>query len=110
MKASNVYAGIPAELPDEQIDELLRSGSFRLERIVSRGHATPAGRWYDQPWNEWVMVLRGTAALRIEGQDEQIVLSPGEHVMIPAHVRHRVEWTDPAADTVWLALHYPGGE
>jgi cupin 2 domain-containing protein len=33
-------------------------------------------------------------------------LSPGDHVIIPAHVRHRVEWTDAEHPTVWLAVHY----
>jgi len=27
-------------------------------------------------------------------------------VVIPARCRHRVEWTDPDQETVWLALHH----
>jgi cupin 2 domain-containing protein len=34
------------------------------------------------------------------------VLHPGDHVVIPAHRRHRVEWTDSTEKTIWLALHY----
>ena len=33
----------------------------KIERIVSRGHASPEDFWYDQEENEWVMVVKGTA-------------------------------------------------
>ena len=84
----------------------MRTPGARLERIVSRGHRTPDGEWYDQEWDEWVVVLSGRATLLVEGEPEPIPLVPGDSLVLPAHVRHRVEWTDPAADTVWLALHY----
>lgn len=79
---------------------------MRLERIVSTGHATPPGQWLDQDTNEWVAVLRGRAALRFEDEEGPRVLGPGDCALIPAHRRHRVEWTDPDEPTVWLALHY----
>lgn len=78
----------------------------RLERIVSRGQATPDGEWYDQDANEWVVLLRGAAALRFEDEPEPRVLGPGDWLDIPAHRRHRVEWTAPDEPTIWLALHY----
>jgi cupin 2 domain-containing protein len=31
---------------------------------------------------------------------------PGAYVHIPAHRKHRVEWTDPNQPTIWLAVHY----
>lgn len=102
----NLFQGIPAALPDERVDVLAETGGFRLERIVSTGHVTPAGQWYDQATNEWVAVLRGRARLRFEDEGEPRVMGPGDWVHIPAHRRHRVEWTDPSAPTVWLALHY----
>jgi cupin 2 domain-containing protein len=77
-----------------------------LERIVSTGQATPEGRWYDQERNEWVAVLSGSAGLLFEGEAGIRVLRPGDHVLIPAHRRHRVAWTDPQQQTVWLAIHY----
>ena len=73
---------------------------------MSRGHRTPDGEWNDQEWDGWVVVLRGRARLRIDGDPNPVALAPGDSLLLPAHVRHRVEWTDPAADTVWLALHY----
>jgi cupin 2 domain-containing protein len=81
----------------------------RLERIVSTGQATPPGQWYDRETNEWVAVLHGRAGLRFEGEDAIVVMGAGDHVLIPAHRRHRVEWTDPDEPTIWLALHYGDG-
>ena len=97
---------MPRALPAELVEELVRRPGARLERIVSRGHRTPDGEWYDQAWDEWVVVLTGRARLRIEGEADEVALGPGDSLLLPAHVRHRVEWTDPAADTVWLAVHF----
>jgi len=102
----NLYRDIPADLPLESFEALLQTGAFRLERILSRGHAAPKDEWYDQDRPEWVLLLQGSAGLRIEGQTKLIHLQPGDFLTLPAHLRHRVEWTDPECDTVWLALHY----
>lgn len=102
----NLFAEVPGALPEERFDELIRGGQFRLERIISTGHVTPAGQWYDQEHDEWVVVLRGAARLRFEREAELVSLRPGDYVLIPAHCRHRVEWTDPREPTVWLALHF----
>ena len=102
----NLFARLPAELPEESFDVLVRAPGARLERIVSLGHATPPGHWDDQDTNEWVVLLRGAATLRFEDEPAPRVLAPGDYVDIPAHRRHRVEWTTPDEPTVWLALHY----
>jgi len=102
----NLFADLPAPLPDERFDALLDGDSFRMERIVSTGQATPAGQWYDQEREEWVLVLRGAARLLVEGGGEAVPLGPGDYVRIPAHCRHRVQWTTPDEPTVWLALHF----
>lgn len=77
-----------------------------MERIVSTGQTTPDGQWYDQNADEWVMLLSGAARLRIDGQQDPIAMRPGDCLNLPAGVRHRVEWTDPDRETVWLAIHY----
>jgi len=102
----SLFENTPAALPDELIETLASSDRVRIERIVSRGHASPEGFWYDQAENEFVLVVQGSAGLRVEGQDAILVMEPGDHVNIPAHVRHRVEWTDAACATIWLAVHY----
>lgn len=107
MKPANLFADIPSALPEEVIETLLLAEGVRVERIVSDGHATPPGQWYDQENHEWVLVLRGQAGLLFEGEKEARLLRPGDYVFIPAHRRHRVEWTDPGVKTIWLALHWP---
>lgn len=102
----NLFAGLPASLPEERFDALVETPALRLERIVSTGHATPPGEWHDQERDEWVAVLRGSAGLRFEDEAAPRVLRPGDHVLIAAHRRHRVEWTDAREPTVWLALHF----
>ena len=100
----NLLVDIPSELTDELVETLAGSDSVRIERIVSQGHASPADFWYDQPQNEWIVLLEGAAKVRFE--HEVIELQPGDHLVIPAHRRHRVEWTSPNEPTVWLAVHY----
>lgn len=104
--AGNLLADIPAELTGEQITTLLASPTIRIERIVSRGQTSPPGFWYDQAQAEWVIVLAGCADVRFEGEAAATRLRPGDYLHIPAHRRHRVEWTDPAQATVWLAVHH----
>ncbi|MFI5246476.1 MAG: cupin domain-containing protein [Gemmatimonadales bacterium] len=100
----NLFANIPSVLPGELIESLLQSVTTRIERIISQGHASPNEFWYDQSQNEWVVVLRGAARLRFE--DKVVELKPGDYMDIPAHKKHRVEWTTPDEPTVWLAVHY----
>ena len=100
----NLLADLPATLPEELAETLAENPHIRIERIVSHGHASPAGFWYDQDQHEWVCVLTGAARLRFE--DQTIEMKPGDFVNIPAHKKHRVEWTTPDEVTVWLALHY----
>ncbi|MEE4356645.1 MAG: cupin domain-containing protein [Desulfococcaceae bacterium] len=100
----NIFSDIPENLPEEFFEDILKSDSFRAERIASDGHCSPKGFWYDQDMNEWVMVLKGEAVLLFENQDKPLVLKAGDYVRIPAHVRHRVEKT--GRKTVWFAIHY----
>jgi len=104
MKAANLFANIPAEFADELFEPLVETPVFTLERIVSAGQTTPRDTWYDQERDEWVILLSGSAGLLLEGEAEPLVLSPGDYVLLRAHHRHRVEWTEDR--TVWLALHY----
>ena len=99
---------MPQRLPEEQLTELVTAPGLRIERIVSTGQASPAEFWYDQDRAEWVLVLSGSAWLMIEGEAEPRVLGPGDHVLIPARVRHRVAWTDPGQPTIWLAASMSG--
>lgn len=100
----NRYATLPAQLPDELVQTLHSTEHLRIERIVSQGHASPPDFWYDQAEHEWVLLIQGAARLRLD--DEVVELKPGDFLNIPAHRRHRVEWTSPDQQTIWLAIHY----
>jgi cupin 2 domain-containing protein len=106
MNADNLLTNVLRQLPDEETLTLLQAPNVRIERIVSTGHATPPGQWYDQDQAEWVVVLAGSAGLIFEGETEPLQLEPGSYVHIAPHVRHRVAWTDPSTPTIWLAIHY----
>lgn len=79
---------------------------MRIERIVSHGHASPDGFWFDQDQHEWVRVLNGEARLRFEGVVQSVEMMPGDFMNIPAHRKDRVEWTTPNEPIIWLAVHY----
>lgn len=103
MKA-NLFSDLPAVLPKELFTTLVNSPDVRIERIVSRGHASPADFWYDQTEDEWVLVLKGAARLTFE--EETVALGPGDSLTIAAHRKHRVEWTTSEEPTVWLAVFW----
>jgi cupin 2 domain-containing protein len=106
---ANLFENIPDDLPDELIQTLHERGSVRIERIVSRGHASPEGFWYDQDQDEFVVLLSGAAVLEMKDGEElcEVEMRPGDYVLIPARRRHRVVSTELGADSVWLAIHCP---
>jgi cupin 2 domain-containing protein len=104
VRRGNLLAGLPPRQAAEQVERLI-DGPVRIERIVSTGQASPPGFWYDQPDDEFVVLISGLARLRFEQDDLSLDLKPGDWVEIPAHVRHRVEWTQAEPPTVWLAVH-----
>jgi cupin 2 domain-containing protein len=106
IEVGNLFANVPLGLQAEQITELLTCRNLKIARIVSRGQASPPGFWYDQDDDEWVILLTGSAGLRFEREEAATALSVGDYVHIPAHTRHRVEWTDPSHATIWLAIHH----
>lgn len=102
----NLYKDIPPLSAGEVFQTLAEGNGSRIERIVSRGASSPPGFWYEQAQHEWVTVLRGEAVLRFEREDRTLRLREGDHVTIAAGERHRVDWTDPDRETVWLAVFY----
>lgn len=106
LRVGNIFKGLPDQLPSELTEEIYGSSRIRIERIVSRGHRSPESFWYQQQENEWVLVLSGRARLEIEGEATTTEVGPGDHLLIPAGLRHRVAWTDPREHTVWLAVFF----
>ncbi len=102
----NLSQNLPRQLPEEVIQSLIDTPHVRIERIISHGHSSPPGFWYDQTRAEFVVVLSGAAHIKIEAHPELLVLQPGDCLTLLPHQRHRVEWTDPEQPTVWLAVHF----
>ena len=106
MNRENIFSNIPREIPAELFETILQTPDITIEKIISRDHSSPPDFWYDQNKNEWVIVLKGQAKLKFAENDELTELKPGDYINIPAHCKHRVEWTDPDEETIWLAVHY----
>jgi cupin 2 domain-containing protein len=107
VRAGNLFAEVSAaSAGQEAFSELFARPGLKIERIISRGQASPPEFWYDQAWNVWVIVLKGSAILQLEDEPATLALGVGDYVFIPAMKRHRVEWTEPQQPTVWLAVHF----
>lgn len=102
IQPSNLFSSLHTVPGTEEFTTLLASGGTKIERIVSCSHASPAGFWYDQADDEWVLVLEGTATLEFD-HGAPVDMKAGDHLFIPRHTRHRVSRTGPR--TVWLAVH-----
>jgi cupin 2 domain-containing protein len=106
---ANIFTAIPADFSMQsgaELFESLAAGSHvRIERIISAGHKSQPGHWYDQSEAEWVMLIQGAAILEFEG-GEKVRLAAGDYLDIAAGRRHRVDWTDPDTLTIWLAVFY----
>ena len=105
LKSKNIFSDIPSSLQEEFFETLQSSQNIKIERIVSYGHVTKEGEWYDQRQNEWVILLSGEAVISFLSGDE-VRLRAGEYINIPAHKKHRVSWTSPEQKSIWLAVHY----
>ena len=108
LRCGNLLTAVEQDGGAEFVEVLAQGRRVRIERIVSAGQASPPGFWYDQPDDEFVVLLAGAAVLGFEVGDRSISLAPGDWVEIPAHIRHRVESTQARPPTVWLAVHITG--
>ncbi|MDD1621339.1 MAG: cupin domain-containing protein [Methylococcaceae bacterium] len=104
INSSSIFADIPKQLPLELCQTLLTKPNVRIERIISKGHSSADGFWYDQTQDEWVILLQGRARLSFR-DTPSIELNAGDYLLIPAHYQHRVDWTAPDVETIWLAIH-----
>ena len=104
VRQSSLFDTSAGSTDREIVELLLDRPGVRVERIVSVGQSTPPGQWYDQADDEWVALLAGRATLRFE-DGAVIELAPGDWLLIPAHLRHRVEATSADPPCVWLAVH-----
>ncbi|MCM8542512.1 MAG: cupin domain-containing protein [Lentisphaeraceae bacterium] len=101
----NLFSDIPTKLKKELFEVLFKNENLKIERIVSEGHSSPEQGWYDQAESEWVVVVEGSAKILFD-DDREFLLETGDYLNIPAHTKHKVVWTDPDKQTIWLAIHY----
>jgi len=106
MQIKNFLVGIPLNIQKEVTERIISNANVRIERIISRGQSSPENFWYDQEENEWVILIKGRARLSFYDENKIVVLNEGDYLDIPAHKKHRVEWTDPDKETIWLAVFY----
>ena len=106
MKVKNIFNEIPRDLPQELFTKIISKKNFKIERIISKEHKTPNGKWYDQNKNEWVLILDGNAELTfIENNSlKKLKIKKGDYINIPAHLKHRVDKT--SKKTIWLIVFY----
>ncbi len=101
----NIFEQIPDDLSQEVFESLVKGKNINIERIISKGQCSPDTGWYDQQQNEWVMILKGEAIISFD-DDTSVTLKEGDYLDIKAHQKHRVAWTKPDIETIWLAVHY----
>ena len=101
----NLFSSIPDTIEEELFEDLLKSKDVRIERILSKGQASPMEGWFNQEEHEWVIVMDGCGIIVFE-DGREIKLDKGDYLNIPAHVKHRVKWTDPEKITIWLTIFY----
>ena len=102
IRVDNLFANLPELYESEQSLSLFEKPSIEIVRIVSESYSSPAGFWYDQDEDEWVVVLRGKATLEFE-EGQLVYMQEGDYVTISRHVKNRVRQTDPK--TIWLSVH-----
>jgi cupin 2 domain-containing protein len=98
----NLFAKLPKGMDREDFLTVFENSSAKIERIVSHSHSSPPGFWYDQDWDEWLIIMRGSATLEFEG-GELVELKEGDYLTVAKHIKHRVVRT--SRQTVWLAVH-----
>jgi len=106
VNVKNIFSDLPRNIAEEVFEELVATESCRIERIISQGQRSSPDFWYDQEMNEWVLVLAGRARVQFQEDNAMLDLNEGDYLLIPAHCKHRVEWTDPNQDTIWLAVFF----
>ncbi|AJC48662.1 cupin domain-containing protein [Allofrancisella guangzhouensis] len=97
---NNLFDVIPNFSKHEKFIDLLSTKNIKIEKIISYGQVTSTDTPYIQQHDEWVLVLKGNAKLKLE--DKEYTLEQGEYLFIPKNIKHWVTYTD--NPTIWLAI------
>ena len=105
IEAGNLFANLAERAMREEVAVLAETAGGRIERIVSTGQASRPDFGTIRPRRSGWSFFPGAQAYASKPSPSPRVLAPGDWLEIPAHARHRVEWTDAERPTVWLAVH-----
>lgn len=100
----NIFDLVPSE-KKEVFEEVFSSEGIRFERIISSGQTSPEEGWYDQPENEWVILLQGTAKIKFDNNEIK-KLKKGDYLFIAKHCKHKVVYTSAMPKCIWLAVFF----
>jgi len=101
----NIFEEIPGQIPEEIFETIVQASNIKIERIISKGHTTPSKSWYNQNFDEWVLIIQGAAKINFDNHSQPISLTKGSYLWIPAKQKHQVIWTPKDVTTIWLAIH-----
>ena len=62
---TNIFSGIPSEVPNEIFEDIVKTDALRIERIISKGQTSPESGWYEQPENEWFLSYQAMVLLSL---------------------------------------------
>lgn len=99
MTPNSFFAAETAAAGTERFDVLFQRGGVVIQRIVSSG--TQPAQQFRQSEDEWVLLLRGHAEMRINGSS--VTMRAGEFLELTANTPHEVLST--STDALWLAVH-----
>jgi len=104
-KLDNVFIAAGWDKVKEYYETLVERPGFRVERIMSAGHTSPAEGWYEQNENETVVLLKGHAVLEFEN-DRKVEMNVGDMLTIQQYEKHKVAYTSKNPECVWLAVFW----
>lgn len=97
----NLFTDIPKLIEGEDFATILQCRNVKIERILSSSQ--PESIVYNQPQDEWVLLIQGGATLMIN--QDKIQLQKGDYLFIPAYTPHQVIKTSINPLCIWLAIH-----
>lgn len=88
---------------EEYTETMLSGDNWRLERIISRGHVSPEGFWYEQNEDEWGRGAPRRGRNHVGRRNEMHVKKRRKRAY-SAKCRHRVSRTSENPECIWLCF------
>lgn len=104
MEKYNIFDKIIVDKEEENLFEIFKNETIKIEKIVSNGQISPENFWYEQEKSEFILLLEGFAILEFENRE--VELKKGDCINIKAKQKHRVKFTSLDEPTIWFAVFY----